>query len=36
MLTLNEKEILEKAHLYKKRVAALHSIPATNGPSRFL
>jgi len=28
MLTLNEKEILAKAHEYQKRVAALHSVPA--------
>jgi 5-methylthioadenosine/S-adenosylhomocysteine deaminase len=36
MLTLNEKEILDKAHGYQKRVAALHSVPAMSGPSRFL
>jgi 5-methylthioadenosine/S-adenosylhomocysteine deaminase len=36
MLTLNEKEILEKAHMYQKRVAALHSVPVMAGPSKFL
>jgi 5-methylthioadenosine/S-adenosylhomocysteine deaminase len=33
-LTLNEEEILEKAHAYQKRVIALHSVPVTTGPSR--
>jgi 5-methylthioadenosine/S-adenosylhomocysteine deaminase len=28
MLTLDEHEILRKAHEYQKRVAALHSVPA--------
>jgi 5-methylthioadenosine/S-adenosylhomocysteine deaminase len=36
MLTLNEKEILEKAHMYQKRVVALHSVPVMTGPSRFV
>jgi hypothetical protein len=27
MVNLNEKEILEKAHIYQKRVVALHSVP---------
>ena len=27
MLTLNEKQILEKAREYRYRVAALHSVP---------
>jgi 5-methylthioadenosine/S-adenosylhomocysteine deaminase len=36
MLTLNEKEILEKAHTYQKRVVALHSVPVMTGPSRFV
>jgi 5-methylthioadenosine/S-adenosylhomocysteine deaminase len=36
MLTLNEKEIIDKAHAYQKRVADLHSVPVTTGPSRFL
>jgi 5-methylthioadenosine/S-adenosylhomocysteine deaminase len=36
MLTLNEKEILEKAHTYQKRVVALHSVPVMAGPSRFV
>jgi 5-methylthioadenosine/S-adenosylhomocysteine deaminase len=36
MLTLNEKEILEKAHTYQKRVAALHSVPVMAGPLRFV
>jgi hypothetical protein len=36
MLTLNEKEILEKAHTYQKRVVALHSVPVMTGSSRFL
>ena len=35
MLTLNENEILEKAHTYQKRVAALHSVPVMSVPSRF-
>jgi 5-methylthioadenosine/S-adenosylhomocysteine deaminase len=36
MLTLNEKEILEKAHTYQKRVVALHCVPVMTGPSRFV
>ena len=36
MLTLNEEEILEKAHAYQRRVADLHSVPVMTGPSRFL
>jgi len=36
MLTLNEKEIIDKAHAYQKRVADLHSVPVMIGPSRFL
>jgi 5-methylthioadenosine/S-adenosylhomocysteine deaminase len=36
MLTLNEEEILEKAHAYQKRVAALHSAPVMSGPLRVL
>lgn len=35
MLTLNEKEIIEKAHRYQKRVVALHSVPVMTGASRF-
>ena len=30
MLTLNEKEILEKAREYQKRIASLHLVPALN------
>jgi 5-methylthioadenosine/S-adenosylhomocysteine deaminase len=36
MLTLNEKEIIDKAHAYQKRVADLHSVAVMIGPSRFL
>jgi len=36
MLTLNEEEILEKAHAYQRRVSDLHSVPVMTGPSRFL
>jgi len=36
MLTLNEKEILEKAQTYQKRVVALHSVSVMTGPSRFV
>ena len=36
MLTLNEEEILDKAHAYQRRVADLHSVPVMAGPSRFL
>ena len=36
MLTLNEKEILERAHTYQKKVVALHSAPVMTGSSRFL
>ena len=36
LLTLNEKEIVEKAHQYQKKVAALHSVPVMSEPARFL
>jgi 5-methylthioadenosine/S-adenosylhomocysteine deaminase len=36
MLTLNEREVLDKAQRYQKKVAAFHSVPAMSGPSRFL
>ena len=36
LLTLNEKEIIEKAHQYQKKVVALHSVPAMSSPERFL
>jgi 5-methylthioadenosine/S-adenosylhomocysteine deaminase len=35
-LTLNEKEIVEKAHQYQKKVVALHSVPAMSAPDRFV
>jgi len=36
LLTLNEKEIVEKAHQYQKKVVALHSVPAMSAPDRFV
>jgi len=35
LLTLNEKEIVERAHHYQKKVAALHSVPQMSVPGRF-
>jgi 5-methylthioadenosine/S-adenosylhomocysteine deaminase len=35
LLTPNEKEIVEKAHSYQKKVVALHSVPPMSAPERF-
>jgi hypothetical protein len=36
MLTLNVKEILERAHKYRKKAVTLHSAPAMREPERFI
>jgi 5-methylthioadenosine/S-adenosylhomocysteine deaminase len=36
LLTLNEKEIVEKAHQYQKKVSARHSAPALSELERFV
>ena len=37
LLTLNEKEIVEKARQYQKKIIVLlHSVPALSVPDRFV
>ncbi len=36
LLTLNEKEIVEQARRYQKKISALHSMPVISEPARFI